>query len=190
MSTDQREHETNDPMPQKRREKAVLEQRARLFSRNLDEHGNDEQKQPYIRFRLGESEEYGIAYHHAEEILPFQAVTRVPCTPAHIYGVTNRRGQMLTVLNLKHFFNARSENKYDDRAAILVVQSTNLLVGLLVDEMLGSDEYLPSKLAVAMPSIGVSNLDYVAGIYNGRVTMLDLEILLGDPALAVKESVT
>lgn len=189
MSTDKTDID-NNPMPQKRREKTVLEQRARLFARNLDEHENDEQKQPYIRFRLGEAEEYGIPYHHAEEILPFQAITRVPCTPAYIYGVTNRRGQMLTVLDLKQFFHARTESKYDDRSAILVVQSTNLLVGLLVDEMLGSDEYLPSKLTAGMPSTGVSNLDYVAGIYNGRVTMLDLEILLGDPALAVKESVS
>ena len=70
-----------------------------------------------------------------------------------------------------------------------MVQSENLLVGLLVDEMLGSDEYLPSRLTVGMPSKGVSNLDYVAGIYNGRVTMLDLDILLGDSSLTVNESV-
>ena len=96
---------------------------------------------------------------------------------------------MLTVLDLKHFFKARSDNQYDDKAAILVVQSQKLLVGLLVDEMLGSDEYLPSRLTTGMPSKGVSNLDYVAGIYNGRVTMLDLDILLGDSALIVNESV-
>ena len=190
MGTDLLEHESDDPMPQTHEEKAVLDTRAHLFARELDAHEHDEQTQPYIRFRLGEAEEYGIDYQHAEEILPFNAVTRVPCTPPHIYGVTNRRGQVLTVLDLKHFFKARSEHHYNDRSAILVVQSANLLVGLLVDEMLGSDEYLRSKLTVALPSTGVSNLDYVAGIYNGRVTMLDLDSLLADPALAVRESVT
>ena len=149
MSENPVDRESDDLMPQSRDEIAVLEQRAQMFARNLDADENDEQKMPYIRFRLGEVEEYGIPYRYAEEILPFQAVTKVPCTPAHIYGVTNRRGQMLTVLNLKHFFKARSDNQYDDKAAILVVQSAELLVGLLVDEMLGSDEYLPSRLTVA-----------------------------------------
>ena len=189
MNTDPLEPESDSILPQNHHEKSVLEKRAHMFARTLDADENDEQKMPYIRFRLGEAEEYGIPYRHADEILPFHAVTKVPCTPAHIYGVTNRRGQMLTVLDLKHFFNTRGDNQYDDKAAILVVQSADLLVGLLVDEMLGSDEYLPSKLTIGMPSSGVSNLDYVAGIYNGRVTMLDLDSLLGDTALTVNETV-
>ena len=189
MSKNKKSRDSEDPMPQNIEDKLILDQRAEIFAKNLDADENDEQKLPYIRFRLGDAEEYGILYRHAEEILPFNAVTKVPCTPAHIYGVTNRRGQMLTVLDLKHFFKARGDNQYDDKAAILVVQSQKMLVGLLVDEMLGSDEYLPSRLTTGMPSKGVSNLDYVAGIYNGRVTMLDLDILLGDSALIVNESV-
>lgn len=189
MSTDQLDNEGNEPVLKKIEDNAELDQRAELFARTLDEKGNDEQRLPYIRFRLGEAEEYGILYRYAEEILPLNAITKVPCTPAYIYGVTNRRGQMLTVLDLKYFFKARSENQYDDKAAILVVQASNLLVGLLVDEMLGSDEYVPSKLTVALPSKGVSNLDYVSGIYNGRITMLDLDALLGDAAILVNESV-
>ena len=190
MSNNMMDSEKIDLMPQSVEDITVLDQRALMFSRKSSVDANDEQKLPYIRFRLGEAEEYGILYRHAEEILPLHAVTKVPCTPAHIYGVTNRRGQMLTVLDLKHFFKARTDKPYDNHAAILVVQSKKLLVGLLVDEMLGSDEYLPSKLTTGMPSKGVSNLDYVAGIYNGKVTMLDLDVLLGDPALIVKESVT
>lgn len=190
MSENTTDNQVNNLMPHNENDKVVLKQRAEMFARKLDEGANDEQKLPYIRFRLGEAEEYGILYRYAEEILPLNVVTKVPCTPAHIYGVTNRRGQMLTVLDLKYFFKARTDKVYDDHAAILVVQSEKLLVGLLVDEMLGSDEYLPSRLTVGMPSKGVSNLDYVAGIYNGRITMLDLEALLADPTLTVKESVT
>lgn len=178
-----------DPMPQDHEDELILKERADMFARKLGAAGDDEQKLPYIRFRLGEAEEYGILYRFAQEILPLNAVTKVPCTPAHIYGVTNRRGQMLTVLDLKHFFEARSDHQYDENSAILVVQSQKILVGLLVDEMLGSDEYLASRLTAGMPSKGVSNLDYVTGIYNGRVTMLDLDVLLGDPALIVNESV-
>ena len=190
MSNERPDIENEDSMPKSIEDLVELKQRAELFARNLDAEENDEQRLPYIRFRLGEAEEYGILYRYAEEILPLNAVTHVPCTPPHIYGVTNRRGQMLTVLDLKHFFKARSENQYDEKAAILVVQASNLLVGLLVDEMLGSDEYQPSRLTVALPSKGVSNLDYVAGIVNGRITMLDLDVLLGDAALLVNESVT
>lgn len=189
MGTKKSKNKSNGSMLKKAEDNAELEQRAELFARTLNKKEDDEHRLPYIRFRLGEAEEYGILYRYAEEILPFNAITKVPCTPSYIYGVTNRRGQMLTVLDMKYFFNARSENQYDDKAAILVVQASNLLVGLLVDEMLGSDEYVPSKLTVALPSKGVTNLDYVSGIYNGRITMLDLDALLGDAALLVNESV-
>ena len=100
---EQMRRESDDPMPQSNEDKIVLEARANMFARNLDSDENDEQKMPYIRFRLGEVEEYGIPYGNAEEIMPLHAVTKVPCTPAHIYGVTNRRGQMLTVLDLSIF---------------------------------------------------------------------------------------
>lgn len=190
MMENEMDIKSDDFMSYKPKDQLILDERANSFARRLNSDDNDEQMVPYIRFRLGDAEEYGILYKHAEEISPFHAVTKVPCTPPHIYGVTNRRGQMLTVLDLKHFFKARTDNSYDSRAAILVVQSQSLLVGLLVDEMLGSDEYLPSKLTVGMPSKGVSNLDYVAGIYNGKVTMLDLEKLLADPSLIVNETVS
>ena len=61
-----------------------LKQRAELFARNLDAEENDEQRLPYIRFRLGEAEEYGILYRYAEEILPLNAVTHVPYTTTHL----------------------------------------------------------------------------------------------------------
>ena len=84
MSKNKKGHDNEDPMPRSTKDKLILDQRAKVFSKNLDADENDEQKQPYIRFRLGDAEEYGILYRHAEEILPFNAVTKVPCTPAHI----------------------------------------------------------------------------------------------------------
>ncbi len=177
-------------MPATVADKAILDARAEQLARLDNEDELQHESHPYIRFRLGDKEEYGISYDYAEEILSVNAVSKVPCTPPHVQGVINRRGEMLTVLNLHSSFRAQRSDNMSDHAAVIVVRAAGLLVGILVDEVIGSDEYEVASLADPLPSNGVSNLEFVQGIYNGRVTMLDLDALLADSGLAVNESVS
>jgi len=167
-------------------ERALLAVRARQHANSQEKQAEEDERVAYIRFRLGSSEQYGIPYAYADEIVYADGLAKVPSTPAFIAGVINRRGEMLTVLDLSVFFQASGAD-LDDNARILVVSGAGLTVGLLVNAVEGNDDYHPSRLAAALPSGGVSNLQYVKGIHRGSITILDLGALLRDPAIRVGE---
>lgn len=171
-------------MPQDAATRSVLEARARLIAKPAGERQQASRDQ-YLRFRLGAVERYGIPYRHLEELLYVGNLARVPCTPAFVAGVVNHRGELLTVLDLKQFFRM-PKLACDDEARIVVVRHAGVRIGLLVDAVDGNEEYRESELSPPIGSVGVSNMDYVQGIHEGSVALLNMQALLGDPALRVQ----
>ncbi len=174
-----------DLLPDTEQARGILKQRALSMAQLKADAEDINNHQEFLRFRLGDTEEYGIAYGHLDEILYVPTITSVPCTPAHIAGVVNRRGEMLTVMQLQPFFNTRDIAKGSE-ARIIVVSGQGMRVGILVDEVISNERYAPEQLAPALASAGVANLDYVKGIYGGRVTLLNMDALLADDALRVE----
>lgn len=164
----------------------ILKKRAQALAQVVEPAGQEQTGQ-FLRFRLGPAEWYGIPYDALEEIIHATNIARVPCTPAFVAGVVNRRGELLPVLDLQQFFRTQSVER-DEQARIIVVRSHGTRVGLLVDAVEGNEQYDPAALAAPIVSDGVSNIDYVQGIYDGKVTLLNIATLLADPALTVNQA--
>lgn len=161
----------------------VLRERAAILA-VLDDDQKNEERDQFLRFRLGPVECYGIPYDYLQELLYLGNLARVPCTPAFIAGVVNHRGELLTVLDLKQFFRIESVARTEE-ARIIVIQHGGVRAGLLVDGVDGNENYRPSDLAPPLGSEGVSNMEHVLGIHEGNVAMLNVIGLLADPALTV-----
>lgn len=175
-------------MPRTIDERAVLLERLQLLGAAEEDGGQAVQGEPAVLFRLGAEEHYAVAYRHAEEIVQRTVVAPVPCTPPHIAGVMNLRGELVSVLDLKQLFNAVPA-EYDTAAPILVVALGEVTVGLRVDEVLGQILIAPAGLEPPLPSEGVRNLGWVAGVHDGTVTVLDIAALLSGGELVVDERV-
>lgn len=170
-------------MPQDSETRRVLEVRARAIAQPVNQQ-QYEQRNQYLRFRLGKVELYGIPYQYLEGLRYVGNLARVPCTPAFVAGVVNYRGELLTILDLKQFFRMPALAQTDE-SRIIVVRHASMRVGLLVDNVDGNQAYQSAELAPPLGSDGVSNMEYVQGIHLGRVTLLNLAVLLHDPALRV-----
>lgn len=170
-------------LPQDSASRKVLEARARVIAKpaSLQQHVA---RDHYLQFRLGPVELYGIPYHYLEELLYVGNLARVPCTPAFVAGVINYRGELLTLLDLKQFFRVDVAGLGED-ARIIVVKYGSMRVGLLVDAVDGNESYQDTEVLPPLSSDGVSNMDYVLGIHQGRVTLLNLQALLEDTTLRV-----
>lgn len=171
-------------MPQDSATRKVLEERALALAKPAGQQQQHELRDQYLRFRLGAVERYGIPYHYLEELLYVGNLARVPCTPAFVAGVVNYRGELLTILDPKQFFRMPAL-AFGDEARIIVVKHAGMRAGLLVDAVDGNEEYQDSELSPPLSSEGVSNMEYVLGIHDGCVTLLNLKALLDDPALRV-----
>jgi purine-binding chemotaxis protein CheW len=174
-------------MPRSTVEQQELQERANILARPDDNASQeDKERELFIRFRLGSSEQYGIPYRYAKTVMPLQGIAIVPCTPTFIAGVVNHDGKLLTVIDPKYFFHAHGIAAGAE-AWIIVVHWGAITVGILADTIEGDDYYVPAGLATPLASDGVENMNYVQGIHDGRVAILNMEALLEDPALTIEE---
>lgn len=164
-----------------------LENRAKSFAQPLGGEQSVSDYQDYIRFRLGDNEFYGIPYEYVEQIISAERLTKVPCTPDYIGGVINWRGLLLSVIDIGKLFHASYKNP-PTQSSIIVVSDDNMTVGMLVDEIEENDVFSPSQLEAALLTGQVNNIAFVKGIFNGRVTILDVGNILSDKQITINKN--
>lgn len=125
-------------------------------------------------------EAYAVEIGRVEEIIRMQPIARIPNGPAFIEGVTNLRGRVIPVLDLRKRFNL-PVSEPTRRSRIVVGELGQHTVGLLVD---GVSEVLQiSTEAVEPPSSLITTTDSaflrgVAKLDERLILLLDLSRIL------------
>ena len=91
----------------------------------------------FLTFLLGE-ETYGLPIIKVKEIIGMMKITSIPGMPEYVKGVINLRGKIIPAIDLRLKFGF-SEEKYDDRTCIIVVEindsQESRLTGVIVDRV-------------------------------------------------------
>jgi|SRR6185437_5511973 len=140
-----------------------------------------------LEFRLA-SERYALESRYVENVHPLRELTPLPCTPAFILGLVNIRGRVLPVIDLKKFF-ALPEHGLTDLHRIILVRGHDLEVGLLADVIVGMRAMAPASLQPPLPTLTGIRADYLRGIGDERLIVLDLQRILTDPSIIVNEEI-
>ncbi|ATA24411.1 chemotaxis protein CheW [Brenneria goodwinii] len=147
--------------------------------------------QEFLIFTLGD-EEYGVDILKVQEIRGYDQVTRIANTPAFIKGVTNLRGVIVPIVDLRIKF-AQQEVDYDDNTVVIVLNLGQRVVGIVVDGVsdvlsLTADQIRPApEFAVTLST------EYLTGLGSLGERMLilvDIEKLLSSEEMALVDSVT
>ena len=122
------------------------------------------------------NEHYGVDIAAVEGIIKMQAITAVPRAPAFVEGVTNLRGKVLPVIDLRKRFGLPSETATKD-TRIVVVEMSGTTVGIMVDGV--SEVLRVSAEAIEPPSPIVTTVDSafirgIAKVADRLVILLDL----------------
>ncbi len=142
--------------------------------------------QEFLVFTLGD-EEYGIDILKVQEIRGYDQVTRIANTPAFIKGVTNLRGVIVPIIDLRIKF-AQSDVGYNENTVVIVLNLEQRVVGIVVDGVsdvlsLTADQIRPSpEFAVTMSTEYLTGL----GALGERMLILvDIEKLLNSEEMAL-----
>jgi purine-binding chemotaxis protein CheW len=134
------------------------------------------------------TERYALESRHVQEVHPLRELTPLPCTPPFILGIVNVRGRILPVLDLKKFFDL-PERGLTDLHRIILVRGHGLELGLLADVIVGVRSVAADSLQPALPTLTGIRADYLKGISEERLVVLDLDRMLCDPKIIVHEDV-
>jgi purine-binding chemotaxis protein CheW len=128
-----------------------------------------------VIFSLGD-ELYGVDIAAVEGIIKMQAIMAVPHAPPFVEGVTNLRGKVLPVIDLRKRFGLNASQATRD-SRIVTVEVAGLKVGMVVDGV--SEVLRVSEEAIVPPSPLVTTVDSafitgIAKVADRLIILLDL----------------
>ena len=145
--------------------------------------------QEFLVFTLG-NEEYGIDILKVQEIHGYDQVTRIANTPAFIKGVTNLRGVIVPIVDLRVKF-SQEDVEYNDNTVVIVLNLGQRVVGIVVDGVsdvlsLASEQIRPApEFAVTLSTEYLTGL----GALGDRMLILvNIEKLLNSEEMALLDS--
>ena len=77
---------------------------------------------------------YGVDVSQVREITELREITAVPGSSSFVEGVTNLRGQVTTVMDLRKRFGLDSKD-LDKEGRIIIVESDGVPIGMIVDSV-------------------------------------------------------
>jgi purine-binding chemotaxis protein CheW len=140
-----------------------------------------------VEFLLA-GERYAIETAYLREVQPLKDLTPVPCTPAFVRGIINVRGQILAVMDLKKLFDLPEEGLHDLHK-VLIVQTADMELGILADDVIGNRSIPVSALQPGLPTLTGIRAEYLKGVTADRLAVLDAGKLVADKKLVVDEEV-
>ena len=158
---------------------------------NVTKLAGEPSGQEFLVFTLGD-EEYGIDILKVQEIRGYDQVTRIANTPSFIKGVTNLRGVIVPIVDLRIKFN-QEDVDYNDNTVVIVLNLGQRVVGIVVDGVsdvlsLATDQIRPApEFAVTLSTEYLTGL----GAAGDRMLILvNIEKLLNSEEMALLDNAT
>ena len=125
----------------------------------------------FVGFRLAD-QMYAFRIEGIQEIVIPDRVTQMPQVPDYVEGVSNLRGTIIPIINLRRLFDLESKPK-DDETRTIVVNVGPRTIGCTVDAV--------TQVINIVKADGAAYIAGFAKLESGLVILLDIGELL-DPA--------
>lgn len=143
----------------------------------------------FLVFSLGE-EEYAIDILKVQEIRGYENVTRIANAPDFIKGVTNLRGVIVPIVDLRIKFHLENV-EYGGQTVVIVVNVADRIVGIVVDGVSDVMTLTPEQIKPA-PEFGVTlSSDFLSGLGSlddRMLVLVDIDKLLTSEEMALVDS--
>ncbi|HUW50066.1 MAG TPA: chemotaxis protein CheW [Sulfuricella sp.] len=133
----------------------------------------------FLTFTLGH-EEYGMEITKVQEIRGYDAVTKLANTPDFLKGITNLRGIIVPIIDMRIKFNLEHA-EYNDLTVVIIINVAHRVVGMVVDGVSDVITLAPDQIKPAPEFGGAIDTQYVMGIgtVDDRMLILvDIEKLM------------
>jgi len=166
--------------------RTILRARARFLAQERKEDKELPQSPLEVVEFLLAAEHYGIELTNIREIHALSEFTPVPGTPAFVLGLTNVRGQILSLIDIKKLFDL-PERGLTDLNKVIVVRTHQMELGILADAVLGVRTIAPSEFQTSLPTLTGIRAEYLKGITKDPLVILDVEKILSDGKIVVDD---
>lgn len=168
--------------------KKIFKERARRLAQRPSTEDSREETLELIEFMLAH-ERYAIEVAYVREVYPLKDMTPVPCTPPFVLGIISVRGQVISVVDVKDFFDL-PRKEITDTFRVIIVKNDDMEFGILADAVIGETKLPVAMIQSDMPSLKGMRSHYVKGVTQERLIIMDVDKLLSDESIIVHEEVS
>src|SRR5450830_795585 len=165
----------------------ILRERALALAVEPDRTQTIDQSIEVVEFLLAH-ERYAVESSYVREVYPLENLTPLPCTPAFVLGIVNLRGEVISVIDMRKFFDL-PQTGLSDLNKVIVLQSGSMVFGILADAILGVRYMAHAEIQPSLPTLTGIREKYLKGITPQRTVVLDAGKLLADEGIVVQEQV-
>lgn len=129
-----------------------------------------------VIFALGE-EQFAIDLFDVKEVVEYTTITKLPNVPAYIRGIIDLRGEITTIVDLKHRLNITTgDSVAKDTSRIIVLDDkiTRSKIGILVDDVTSVSTFEGGQVDYTSASVSKEDTAII-GIIKKRVKIKDRE---------------
>jgi purine-binding chemotaxis protein CheW len=171
--------------PTAEEKKRVLRARAKALAAEPKEPQGENEFIEVVTFLLAH-ENYALGSSFVREVYPLKELTPLPGTPSFVLGVTSVRGQILSVIDFKKFFEL-PEKGLADLNKLIIVRAGAMEFGVLADAILGVRSIPLAEIQPPPPSLTGIRADYLRGVTQDRLVILDAARVVSDKRIIVQE---
>lgn len=174
-----------EPTPEEK--KRILKNRAKSLARQPEKEEDPGKQLQVVEFLLAH-ERYAIETAYIREAYPLKELTPLPGTPPFVLGIINVRGQILSLIDLKKFFEL-PEKGITDLNKVMIIHADEMEFGILADAIIGVRPVPFNELQPSLPTLTGIRADYLKGVTKERIVVLDAKRILSDKKIVVHEDV-
>lgn len=167
--------------------KQIFRNRAKILAEKTRGKADGGPRLDVVEIKLAH-ERYAVESVYVREVLPLKDVTPLPSTPSYVLGLINVRGQIMSVIDLRIFFELPRESA-TTATNVVVLRSGEMEVGMVADAVVEARSVQVDEIMPALPTMtGIRGM-YLRGIADRDLVILDAGKLLSDKSIVVNEQV-
>lgn len=163
----------------------ILKERAGKLAAVSEGAAADADSRQVAVFTL-DRELYGFELEAIREVCPMQDLLTLPGVPDFVLGIINVRGQIVSIVNLKKFFEL-PEKGLTDLNRVIILKHGEMEFGILADGIEGVRRVSFTGLQTTLPTLTGIRAEYLKGVTAERIIILDAYKILSDPAIIVHQ---
>jgi purine-binding chemotaxis protein CheW len=169
----------NAAAPSQAAKAAVLRARAKALARAPEVAERPGHYIEIVEFMLA-YERYAVDCAFVREVHPLKDITALPGAPAFVAGIVNVRGQIVSVVDMKTFFDLPRKGLTDFNR-VIILNDGQMEFGLLVDAVLTVHRLALDAIQPPLPTLIGVRANYLHGVSQQRTIILNAAKLLADP---------
>jgi len=167
--------------------KALLKARARSLAELRHSDDQEGERIDILEFLLS-GETYAIETSFIAETFPLVDFTPLFCTPPFVMGIINVRGRIVSIVDMRRFFDLPIVG-LSNLNRVIVVHDGKMEFGILADSIIGMRSLALQDLQASLPTLTGIREEFLTGVTADRLVLLDMGKILANGRLVVHEEV-